>query len=395
MASSKSKPSAGEISSGIDELAGAVAEKCNMADAAGGDTSVASSGATTQGAACLLVLGMAGSGKTTFVEKIQTYLTARQTPPYVLNLDPAVRHIPYQVNIDIRDSVNYKNVMKKFGLGPNGGIITSLNLFTTKFSGVLELLEKRKQQVEYMVFDTPGQIEVFTWSASGAIITEALADAFPTVVVYVMDVLTGSSPITFMSNMLYACSILYKSKLPFVIALNKVDLIDPTGVLRWITDFEAFDLAVEQEKSYAGNLSRSLGLILEEFYGAIKTVPVSARSGEGLPQLFKAVNESIEEYNRDYKPELEKMKEEQRKMKQQRAAARLERLKQEVLETSSASTLTTPLHQARKEAVSVGVFNDPDEGRGSQEQNGDDDNREEESFKRFLDSVKKGREKYS
>jgi len=26
----------------------------------------------------------------------------------------------------------------------------------------------------YVVFDTPGQIEVFTWSASGTIITEAL-----------------------------------------------------------------------------------------------------------------------------------------------------------------------------------------------------------------------------
>jgi GPN-loop GTPase len=52
--------------------------------------------------------------------------------------------------------------------------MTSLNLFTTKFVGVLELLEKRKGDVQHMIFDTPGQIEVFTWSASGTIITEAL-----------------------------------------------------------------------------------------------------------------------------------------------------------------------------------------------------------------------------
>ena len=39
----------------------------------------------------------------------------------------------------------------------------------------------------HVIFDTPGQIEVFTWSASGNIITEALAAQFPTVVVYVMD----------------------------------------------------------------------------------------------------------------------------------------------------------------------------------------------------------------
>ena len=44
----------------------------------------------------------------------------------------------------------------------------------------------------------------------------------PTVVVYVMDTARNVSPVTFMSNMLYACSILYKTKLPFIIVMNKV-----------------------------------------------------------------------------------------------------------------------------------------------------------------------------
>ena len=74
----------------------------------------------------------------------------------------------------------------------------------------------------FAVFDTPGQIEVFTWSASGAIITEALASSFATVVVYIIDTARSTSPVTFMSNMLYACSILYKTKLPFIVVLNKV-----------------------------------------------------------------------------------------------------------------------------------------------------------------------------
>lgn len=78
----------------------------------------------------------------------------------------------------------------------------------------------------FAVFDTPGQIEVFTWSASGAIITEALASSFATVVVYIIDTARSTSPVTFMSNMLYACSILYKTKLPFIVVLNKVI---PTG----------------------------------------------------------------------------------------------------------------------------------------------------------------------
>jgi len=39
-----------------------------------------------------------------------------------------------------------------------------------------------------------------------------------------MDLERSTSPITFMSNMLYACSVLYKTKLPFIVVLNKVCL---------------------------------------------------------------------------------------------------------------------------------------------------------------------------
>lgn len=39
---------------------------------------------------------------------------------------------------------------------------------------------------------------------------------------YVMDSARSTNPVTFMSNMLYACSILYRTKLPFVVVLNKV-----------------------------------------------------------------------------------------------------------------------------------------------------------------------------
>lgn len=44
--------------------------------------------------------------------------------------------LPFGANIDIRDTVRYKEVMKQFNLGPNGGILTSLNLFATKFDEV-------------------------------------------------------------------------------------------------------------------------------------------------------------------------------------------------------------------------------------------------------------------
>ena len=161
-----------------------------------------------------IVIGMAGSGKTSLMQRVNAYKHAQGKPPYIINLDPAVTQTPYDANVDIRDTVDYKNVMKEYNLGPNGGILTASNLFATRFDQVVSLCEKRSKELDNVFVDTPGQIEIFTWSASGAIVTESFASAFPTVVLYVVDTPRALNPQSFMSNMLQAVSILYKTRLP-------------------------------------------------------------------------------------------------------------------------------------------------------------------------------------
>lgn len=71
--------------------------------------------AETRKPVCIIAIGMAGSGKSTFVQRLNTHLHARSppAPPYVLNLDPAVTNISYEPNIDIRDTVDYHQVMRQ------------------------------------------------------------------------------------------------------------------------------------------------------------------------------------------------------------------------------------------------------------------------------------------
>lgn len=52
---------------------------------------------------CLIVLGMAGSGKTTFVSKLDTYLRQYKRAPYLINLDPACKNMPYKPNIGMKN----------------------------------------------------------------------------------------------------------------------------------------------------------------------------------------------------------------------------------------------------------------------------------------------------
>ena len=143
---------------------------------------------------CVILVGMAGSGKSTLLAQLQTHLdgiasvaalakkktnhtderkqsTTEALPKetegesesiehdndeqedddddefdetcYCVNLDPATLNVSYDASIDIRDTVDYKQVMKQHKLGPNGAIMTSLNLFATKFDQVMNILEKR------------------------------------------------------------------------------------------------------------------------------------------------------------------------------------------------------------------------------------------------------------
>ncbi|KDP27945.1 hypothetical protein JCGZ_19025 [Jatropha curcas] len=281
----------------------------------------------------IIVVGMAGSGKTTFLHRLVSHTQATNIRGYVLNLDPAVMTLPFGANIDIRDTVRYKEVMKQFNLGPNGGILTSLNLFATKFDEVISVIEKRADQLDYVLVDTPGQIEIFTWSASGAIITEAFASTFPTVIAYVVDTPRSSSPTTFMSNMLYACSILYKTRLPLVLAFNKTDVAQHQFALEWMEDFEAFQAAVSSDHSYSSTLTQSLSLVLDEFYKNLKSVGVSAVSGAGMDAFFKAVEGSAEEYMETYKADLDKRRAEKERLEEERRRENMEKLRKDMEKT--------------------------------------------------------------
>ncbi|KAK3095982.1 hypothetical protein FSP39_021622 [Pinctada imbricata] len=234
---------------------------------------------------CIIVLGMAGSGKTTFVQRLTAHLHAKKTPPYVINLDPAVHEVPYPANI-----------------GNHNNFIINQTLLCM-------LLYNNE------------------------------ASSFPTVVVYVMDTSRSVNPITFMSNMLYACSILYKAKLPFIVAMNKIDIIDNSFAVEWMTDFEAFQDAVG-----AGDIIRVKFDSIHEsryrtyFFDLIVTfdclfsqnVGVSSMTGEGVEQFFKHVNDAVDEYEREYKPQYEKLKKEKERKEMERQEEQIARAKQDM-----------------------------------------------------------------
>jgi GTPase SAR1 family protein len=225
--------------------------------------------------------------------------------------------------------------MKQHKLGPNGAIMTCLNLFATKFDQVMTLLEKRSDELDYILVDTPGQIEAFTWSASGTIMGEALASSFPTVLAFVVDcVRCTSSPNTFMSNMLYACSMMYRTRLPLVVVFNKIDVVPHEFLLEWMQDYEAFQDALDEmqdeSQGFYGSLTRSLSLVLDEFYRQLHSCGVSAATGEGMGNFWKTVDSAAKDFETDYLEDLKNRVLEQKAKKKAIAKDGLRRLQKDL-----------------------------------------------------------------
>ena len=76
-----------------------------------------------------------------------------------------------------------------------------------------------------------------------------------------------------------ASSILYKTRLPFILVFNKTDVQPHHFAVEWMQDFEAFQTALashrdtsdeEGEPTYMNSLMNSMSLVLDEFYKNLK-----------------------------------------------------------------------------------------------------------------------------
>lgn len=108
-----------------------------------------------------IVCGSPGSGKSTYCYGKYQLFNAIDRPICIVNLDPANDAIPYPCAIDVSELITLKDVMKEYGLGPNGGMLYCVEYLEANF----DWLEGKLQELgkdAYVLFDLPGQVELST-----------------------------------------------------------------------------------------------------------------------------------------------------------------------------------------------------------------------------------------
>lgn len=123
-----------------------------------------------------IVVGPPGSGKTTYCNGMHEFLTGLKRPTIIVNLDPANENIPYTPAINVQDLVSVETVMETLDLGPNGAMIYCMDYLEKNLDWLVEQLRPYTMDTNqhYVIFDCPGQVELYTHQQSVRKITEAL-----------------------------------------------------------------------------------------------------------------------------------------------------------------------------------------------------------------------------
>lgn len=107
-----------------------------------------------------LVIGPPGSGKSTYCDGMQQFLATIGRKCSVVNLDPANETTSYPCALDIRDLVSVDEVMIDEHLGPNGAMLYAVEELENNIEWLEEGLATLGE--DYILFDCPGQVELFT-----------------------------------------------------------------------------------------------------------------------------------------------------------------------------------------------------------------------------------------
>lgn len=119
-----------------------------------------------------LVIGPPGSGKSTYCAGMKQFLSALGRKVSIVNLDPANHVLPYPCDVDMAELITLEDAMTSLGLGPNGGLLYCMNFLHSNVEWLYNKLQLL--QNDYIVFDCPGQVELYTHNQSVKAITEQL-----------------------------------------------------------------------------------------------------------------------------------------------------------------------------------------------------------------------------
>jgi hypothetical protein len=216
----------------------------------------------------------------------------------VVNLDPANDHLPYEPVIDIGELITLEDACAEFGLGPNGGLMYCMEFLEKN----IEWLRTRLEEIQdhYVIFDCPGQVELYTHHESAKNIVKALAkEGTNLTCVHLIDSYYCNSPFTFVSATLLSLNTMLQLELPHVNVFSKIDLVEKYGQLDFsleyyteVTNLHHLQLVLDKHGETSEkfkNLNAALCELIEDF-SLVSFCTLCVNDKDSMAKLIKIID---------------------------------------------------------------------------------------------------------
>ena len=233
--------------------------------------------------------GTAGAGKTSLVRAFADWMRSAGYDVTVVNLDPGTESDADGIDVDIREWVRLSEIEDEYGLGPNGAQVAAADMIALKVFDVKQAIQELK--ADYVLIDTPGQIELFAFrEASKAIIDAVSGDR--SVLAFLFDPALARTPGGFVALLMLSATLEFRFRLPMVNVLSKSDVLTPeqlAEVTAWSDEpGQLYEAVTRDVPTPDVQLSTELFRAIETMGPLLGLIPTSSKEGIGLEPLYQS-----------------------------------------------------------------------------------------------------------
>ncbi|KAG7303738.1 hypothetical protein JYU34_012306 [Plutella xylostella] len=249
-----------------------------------------------------LVVGPAGSGKSTYCSTLVKHASDSGRVIEVVNLDPAAEHFDYEPLVDIRELIHLDDAMEdeELQFGPNGGLVFCVETLLEN----IDWLEEQLGDVDddYILFDCPGQIELYTHLPVMRKLVDQLQHwNFRICVVFLVDSQFMVDGAKFMSGTMAALSVMVNLELSHVNILTKMDLLGKSA-RKQLDDYLDPDPHILLSAMKNGNskfhqkyarLTEAIGEVIDNF-SLVRFYPLNIKKDESIDNILITIDNIIQ-----------------------------------------------------------------------------------------------------
>lgn len=244
----------------------------------------------------VLALGPAGAGKSTFCNAIISHMNTIGRRAHIVNLDPAAEPSEYEFTIDIKDLISLQDVMEEMDFGPNGALIYCFEYLMSNLDWLDE--EIGDYNDEYLIFDCPGQIELYTHVPVLPTIINHLKNQlnFNLCATYLLEAPFIIDNAKFFSGALSAMSAMILLELPHINILSKIDLIKSEYSKKRLKQFLNPDplLLSKDDDNFNprfAKLNKAIANLVDDF-GMVQFLPLDCnKDSDSVPTILSYIDD--------------------------------------------------------------------------------------------------------